>query len=184
MHHLFLDAPEDVLHALSDYVSKGAKKAGRQIDDHIRAHRRSIRDPESRIGVPPRSQGKNFHLQEIFDRINTRFFNGAIDATIGWGKMPSQQKRRSIRLGVYYPHLRTVRIHPLLDRPEVPLYFVEFIVFHEMLHQHVPSPRAERGGRRTHHPSEFKEREKQYPGFEQAIRWEKDHLTWLLRSLP
>ena len=39
---------------------------------------------------------------------------------------------------------RAIRIHPALDREEVPVFYVEFVVFHEMLHQVVPP--AERGG--------------------------------------
>jgi predicted metal-dependent hydrolase len=93
--------------------------------------------------------------------------------------MPGKRRRKSIRLGVYDHQTREIRIHPALDRPEVPHYFVEFIVFHEMLHQLFPSPPG--AGRKIHHPRAFRDRERAYPRYAEATRWEKAHLSLLLR---
>jgi len=57
---------------------------------------------------------------------------------------------------------------------------VEFIVFHEMLHQLFPS--SNRAGRRVHHPRAFRDREKAFPYYSSAIRWEKRNLRVLLRG--
>ena len=86
---------------------------------------------------------------------------------------------KSIRLGVYDHKAREIRIHPALDRPDVPRFFVEFIVFHEMLHQLFPSDRDT--GRHVHHPRAFRERERQFPKYAASIAWEKQHLQELLR---
>jgi hypothetical protein len=124
-------------------------------------------------------QGRHFDLKEIFARLNEKYFQGGIKAQIGWGRMPAKRRRKSIRLGVYDHQTREIRIHPALDRTEVPSFFVEFIVFHEMLHQLFPSPAG--AGRRVHHPRGFRDREKGYPMYEAAIRWEKQNLRVLLR---
>jgi hypothetical protein len=81
--------------------------------------------------------------------------------------------------GLVTPLTREIRIHPSLDRPDVPLFFVEYIVFHEMLHQLFPSSRS--GGRAVHHPRAFRDRERAYPQYGLAIAWEKQHLEQLLR---
>jgi hypothetical protein len=57
---------------------------------------------------------------------------------------------------------------------------VEFIVFHEMLHQLFPS--SNRAGRRVHHPRAFRDREKAFPYYTSALQWEKRNLRVLLRA--
>ena len=121
----------------------------------------------------------------MFDALNDAYFQGSIRAQIGWGRMPMRRRRKSIRLGVYDHQTREIRIHPALDRPEVPAFFVEFIVFHEMLHQLFPSSGedgAPRGSsRRVHHPRAFRDREKAFPLYATALRWEKENLRLLLQ---
>ncbi len=112
--------------------------------------------------------------------MNRTYFQDGIQARIGWGRMPPRRRRKSIRLGVYDHQTREIRIHPALDRPEVPAFFVEFIVFHEMLHQLFPS--TGRGGRRVHHPRAFRDREKAFPHYVAALRWERENLGVLLRG--
>ena len=87
--------------------------------------------------------------------------------------------RRSIRLGTYTHDLELVRIHPALDRESVPRFFVEFVVFHELLHHVVPARRS--GGRIDYHPPEFRARERTHPDYARAIRWEAENLEALLR---
>ena len=60
----------------------------------------------------------------------------------------------------------------------MPLFFVEFIVFHEMLHQLFPSSNGP--GRRVHHPRAFRDRERAFPLYEAAIGWERENLRALL----
>jgi hypothetical protein len=77
-------------------------------------------------------------------------------------------------LGSYCGSTDVIRISPLLDRRSVPSYFVEFIVYHEMLHADL-SVATERGRRRLH-PEEFRIRERQFISYEKAIAWEKKNL--------
>jgi len=81
-------------------------------------------------------------------------------------------------MGVYDHLTRTIRIHPALDQEVVPRFFVEYIVFHEMLHQAVPGD--DRGSRREHHGPPFRRRERAYPGYARAIAWERENLALLL----
>lgn len=180
VHHMFLDAPDPVVQAVADYAGRGHRPAGRVLDDYIRGRQPLIR--QHRVGTEADldARGECFDLQEIFDGLNDALFQGGIQARIGWGRMPGKRRRRSIRLGVYDHQTREIRIHPSLDRLEVPRFFVEFIVFHEMLHQLFPSPPG--SGRKVHHPRAFRDRERAFPRYAEAIRWEKDHLSLLLRG--
>jgi predicted metal-dependent hydrolase len=84
-------------------------------------------------------------------------------------------------MGVYFHDQKVIRIHPALDDGRVPRYFVEMVLFHEMLHQVFP-PAVDRAGRRIVHGHEFRAAERRFPGYERARAWEKAHLHLLLRQ--
>jgi hypothetical protein len=178
LHHMFLDAPEPVVRAVADYAGRGHRRAGRVLDDFIRREQPRIRQERDLSDERFSPVGRFFHLEEIRNRLNERFFQGGVRACIGWGRTPGRRRRKSIRLGVYDHQTREIRIHPALDHPEVPRFFVEFIVFHEMLHQLFPSSNGP--GRRVHHPRAFRDRERAFPLYEAAIAWERENLRALL----
>ena len=183
VHHMFLEAPGEVVRALAAFagpVRGGAarrREAGGHIDAFVRARRDRIGAP--RVGrLQPR--GRAHDLQAIFDRLNASEFEGAIEARIGWGAVRPGRRRRTVKTGVYLHDARVIRIHPTLDRPEVPEFYVAAVVFHEMLHQAVPV--REVGGRRVIHGREFRARERAYRDHERARAWEARHLGLLLAS--
>jgi hypothetical protein len=178
VHHMFLDAPAEVVKSIADYAGRGKQTAGGVLDEYIAAQQALIR-AYPRKETPLESRGRCFDLQELFDRINAEHFGNEIVARIGWGRTPGRRRRKSIRLGVYDHKAKEIRIHPSLDRPDVPRFFVEFIVFHEMLHQLFPSDRDT--GRHIHHPRAFRERERKFPKYQASLTWEKEHLQELLR---
>jgi hypothetical protein len=179
IHHLFLDAPDEVTEAIADFAARpgrrGRRAAGRQIDAWIRERRNRIA-PTRADGLDPR--GRAHDLQAVFDRLNAAHFDGRVQARVGWGRSTRSRRRRSIKMGVYLHDARAIRIHPALDRTEVPEYFVEAVVFHEMLHQVVPI--EEVGGRRVVHGREFRRRELAFPGQARAKAWERENLHLLL----
>ena len=179
LHHMFLDAEEPVAQALADFTSarRARRRAGQILDAYIRSHRGSIRPPGATGRLDPR--GRVHDLSALYRALNERFFAGAIDARIGWGRAPLARRRRTIKMGVYYHDSRTIRIHPALDHPSVPAYVVEFITYHEMLHQACP-PQARPDGSSRIHTKEFRARERQHPDHDRALAWEKQHLGLLL----
>ncbi|MEW5742995.1 MAG: hypothetical protein AB1938_29030 [Myxococcota bacterium] len=179
VHHMFLDAPDPVVTAIADYAGRGVRAAGQVLDDFIAARQERIRALPRRP-TPLEARGRCFDLQALFEELNQRYFQGGIRARIGWGRQNGRRRRKSIRLGVYDHKAREIRVHPALDRPDVPRYFVEYIVFHEMLHQLFPSDRHT--GRHVHHPRAFRDRERAFPRYEAALAWEKQHLHRLLRG--
>lgn len=183
VHHMFLAAPGEVVRALAAFAgtARGAaarrREASRRIDQFVRDQRDRIGAP--RVGrLQPR--GRAHDLAAIFERLNADEFGGAVEARIGWGPVRTGRRRRTVRTGVYLHEARVIRIHPTLDRPEVPEFYVAAVVFHEMLHQAVPV--KETGRRRVVHGREFRLRERAYRDHERAKAWEAAHLALLLSS--
>ena len=183
VHHMFLGAPDDVVSALASFAAsrRGAaarqREAGGRIDAYVRVHRERIAAPRH-MHLQPR--GRAHDLQAILDRLNARHFGGKVEVRIGWGPVRIGHRRRTVKTGVYVQDARIIRIHPTLDRKEVPEFYVAAVVFHEMLHQIVPA--VEVNGRRIVHGWEFRRRERDYPDHARAKAWEEENLSLLLSS--
>jgi hypothetical protein len=187
LHHMFLGAEADVVRALGRYVARNDRDASRLLGHFIDINQRKIRRrrrlqaPRTAI-VTIETHGEVHDLQELYDRLNQRYFVGGIDARITWGQRPppggKRRRRNSIKMGSYSVEDRLIRIHPSLDRLFVPRMFVEWIVYHEMLHQKHDIPIV--GGRRQFHTPEFMAEEASFEHFERARQWERDNLDKLL----
>jgi hypothetical protein len=184
LHRMFLGADAPTRDALGDYLFDGDRGAAQCIARYIESHRNQIRRSERR-GFSLSTAGAHHDLAEIYRAVNARYFENAVTAHITWGRAAGSSKRRarrSIKLGSYTSRDRLIRVHPALDAAFVPRLFVEYIVYHEMLHQVLP-PKSQRGRRDLHGPT-FKARERQFIGYAEALRWEHEHLDQLLRSSP
>jgi hypothetical protein len=181
LHHMFLDADPEVVRALARYVHANDRQASRALGRFIDSNQAKIkRLPRRRRGARVlRSRGQVHDLQEIFDQLNRQHFEGSVDARIAWGTAsPRRCRRSSIKMGSYSVEERLIHIHPSLDRLFVPRYFVEWIVFHEMLHQVHEIPVV--GGRRQFHTPAFLEQERGFADYRRARQWERAHLHRIL----
>ena len=107
-------------------------------------------------------RGFIYHLEEIFEDLNQRFFYGLMARPLlTW----SQQRARS-SLGHYDPAHNAIVISRIFDHPQVPRYALEYILYHEMLH--LKHPVRLRGSRRCVHSHEFQAEENLFPQLEQA----------------
>jgi hypothetical protein len=180
LHIMFADADPVITRALAKYIVDNDRAAsrilGRFIDgnnDHVRG--RSRRSPNQVVVT----QGDVHDLREIYEQVNADYFGGKIEAAITWGPRTTATKRRSsIKMGSYALEDRLIRIHRSLDRTFVPRFFVEWIVFHEMLHQ--VHGVAVKNGRREFHSEAFMSDEKQFLHYGDAKRFERMHLEQLL----
>ena len=100
---------------------------------------------------------------------------------ITWGRGVGRARRGGLTFGSYDPVLALIRIHPVLDRPAVPRYFLESVVHHEMLH-HQMGGVSDRAGRTVYHTRAFREAEARFPRHREALAWEKQNLPELLRA--
>jgi hypothetical protein len=181
---MFLDAPAAVQEALVRYIVRGDREAsqvvGRFIDDN--GHRiRAVRP----VLTPLYTKGKHHDLLANFHDVNSKYFGGTVDSLVSWGRASpararTRRPRTTIKLGSYSAVERLIRVHPSLDRSWVPRYFIQFIIYHEMLHHVIPASRGP--GRALLHPPEFRKREELFRHYERAIAWEKSHIGRILRS--
>jgi predicted metal-dependent hydrolase len=182
LHHMFLEADEPTRAALFAYLRNGDRAASTKIGQFIDGQRDRIRMRKRRA---PQIHASSVHhdLLQIYAEVNAKHFDNKVDARISWGRdtqVKAGRRRRSIKLGSYCSRERLIRVHPGLDAEHIPRFFVEYIVYHEMLH-HVMPP-VVRGGRRELHGREFKRRERMFPLYDEALRWERNNLDRLLRA--
>ena len=131
--------------------------------------------------LPLQDEGRYFDLRAIFDRLNEKHFRGRLRGyRVVWGRRRKQRPKEYFVFGTIQEDDRIIRINPLLDQPFVPLWFLKYILYHEMLHSVVPDePRN--GGRRCVHTEEFNRRERKFPHYRRARRWEEENLARFLR---
>jgi predicted metal-dependent hydrolase len=165
-------APEAVLHSILHILV--AKLYRKEIDGaHAARYRRFagsqavaakahlIRQMRGRKRIE-RADGEHYHLEEIFDDLNRRFFHGLMARPqMTWSGNHSRHS-----LGHYDPAHNTIVISRIFDQPHVPRYAVEYLVYHEMLH--LRHPVKLRGSRRCVHSREFQQEEKLFPQLEEA----------------
>lgn len=184
LHHMFLAASENVLDSLADYVRGSDSDASAELDRYIEKNKVLIRkipasEMRKRLRIDP--VGRHHDLSDIYSELNRRYFRSRINVTITYGPAPRVTRpRKSIKMGSYSSESKVIRIHPALDHERVPRFFVEWIVFHEMLH-HVHRARRGESGRRCVHTPEFMEAERRFHDIHRAQRWEQQNLEFLLR---
>jgi len=173
IHRIFLEAEESVIQAVADFI-KNRKSARPVIQAFIRRHGNSLGPrPVRRSSL--RTDGVCHCLETLFNNVNAGYFQGEISASITWGRRVSGKRTRRVTLGSYCRDSNIVRINPLLDRKTVPAFFLEFVIYHEMLHAALGT--MVRNGRRSIHSKEFRRREQQFAAYMEAVKWEKEHLV-------
>lgn len=171
LHRIFLEASEDVVSEVAEFIKKRKGKTP-LISGFIKERREHLNKK-----VPRRlnlcTGGKYYNLLNIYESINRAYFEGSVSATITWGKKSVRYAVRKRTLGSFSSHDSVIRINPVLDNPMVPEFYLEFIVYHEMLHAYVGV--KNKNGRRSIHTKEFREGEKVFKDYERAVSWEKSN---------
>jgi hypothetical protein len=180
LHRMFLYAPESVVSALARNIRKSGPAADGEVrrfmNENLHRVRRTPRE------LPPLvTRGRVHDLGEVFAAINARFFGGRVAVPITWGRGVGRARRSGLTFGSYDPVLALIRIHPVLDRPVVPRFFLDSVVHHEMLH-HSMGGVSDRAGRTVYHTRAFREAEARFPQHRAALAWEKQNLPELLRA--
>jgi hypothetical protein len=168
-------APDAVLHSIAHILlaklyRKPVDRAHsaryrRYVANHdVTAKARLVRQMRGRKDIRS-ARGHHYHLEEIFEDLNRRFFHGLM----GRPQLTWSQVHARSRLGHYDPAHNTIVISKVFDHPRVPRYAVEYILYHEMLH--LKHPVKLRGSRRCVHSREFLAEEKMFPELEQARKF-------------
>jgi hypothetical protein len=172
---LLESAPVPVVHAIAHIllaklyrkpIDRGqSARYRRYVGSHdLAAKARLVRQMRGRKYIRS-ARGHYYHLEEIFDDLNRRFFHGLM----GRPQLTWSQNHARSSLGHYDPAHNAIVISCVFDHPRVPRYAVEYILFHEMLH--LKHPVKLRGSRRCVHSREFHEEEKLFPELERARKF-------------
>ena len=170
MHWMFLNAPDDVIREIAGFI-KTKKSHAPLVRKFINENQAFLKKKERFSGQQTiRTQGKYADIKKLFDDLNKEYFGGEIKAVISWGKGNLQRKVRKRTLGSYCGHANAIRISPVLDRRNVPRYFLQYVIYHEMLHSAIGEEK--KNGRRAVHTFEFRRQERLFKEYEKAIAWE------------
>jgi len=169
------DSPAEVMRALAFVLV--ARLLGKKIPAvHDRTYRDYSLTPEvmrlsdiTRRGrgrkLISSAQGSVYDLDKMFSKLNRKYFDSSLEKpAITW----SQRKTRSI-LGHHDRVYETITISKSLDSTQVPEWFVEFILYHEMLHMKHSARMI--NGRRYYHTAAFRLDERRFARYEDAQRW-------------
>jgi predicted metal-dependent hydrolase len=168
-------APETVLQSIAHILlaklyrqpvdrSRSARYRRYVAGHDVAAKARIVRQMRGRKHIRS-ARGHHYHLEEIFEDLNRRFFHGLM----GRPQLTWSQNHARSSLGHYDPAHNAIVISRVFDGPRVPHYAVEYILFHEMLH--LKHPVRLSGSRRCVHSREFRAEEKLFPELEQARKF-------------
>ena len=172
LHRIFLSAGKEVLNEMAEFI-KDTKTRTPHIRKFINQNTHLLKIKPLRA-VSIKTRGRYHDLLSIYKALNAEYFNGNISSSITWGNGGPKYRARKRTLGSYNAQNNMIRINPLLDNNKVPKYFLEFVVYHEMLHADMGV--ADNGARRSVHSREFKKRETHFRQYHRAVAWEKK--TW------
>jgi CRISPR/Cas system CMR subunit Cmr6 (Cas7 group RAMP superfamily) len=110
------------------------------------------------------------YLESLAAEVHRTYFFKYPPLPVRWGQQIQRKKRRSIRLGSYNHITTEIRIHPLLDSPNIPAFFIQSVIYHEYLH-HVLG---------ASHNRRFHKEERNFRYFRESKEWVRRHLGLLL----
>ena len=170
VHRMFLSAPDTIQNDLKKYLIEPEAPVPpsitQYIDQMLPTYDYSERIKEDSI----RFIGRCFNLQSIYEEINQQYFNGSLLLKITWFGRDNYRPKRQVDLGLFFDHMKLIKIHRILDDPKVPKEVIKFIIYHEMLHAVYPVEMDSKG-RRIVHSKAFNEKEAQFESFDFVTRW-------------
>jgi len=171
LHRLFLKAPMDVLNALISYIISKKREDFRLVKHFIYSSQANL-DFSDQINQENLTyKGDYFDLLNLYQFVNKEYFNDDLSLNITWFK-PIYKTFRHITFGSYDRQYKLIRINKTLDHKDVTKQYMEYLIFHEILHDVYPS-KVLKSGRYQMHGKEFKEHEKSFPNFTQMKKFER-----------
>jgi hypothetical protein len=112
--------------------------------------------------------GRHLDLSPVLARVQAECFSEPVPARIGWSERPARRLMGRFERGL--PE-GVVVVNRLLDGPLTPHWYLEFLVYHELLHAVFPP----RPGSSTIlvHPPEFRRAERKHSGHRRARAFEE-----------
>jgi len=107
-------------------------------------------------------RGEKYDLSFLFNKLNKEYFRSHLyQPRLVWS---SRQSKR--RLGYYHPEINTIAVSQNLDDKKIPRMLVEYVLYHEMLHQYFGI--KNHNGRRYAHTPAFRTAERKFKHHQEA----------------
>ena len=108
------------------------------------------------------SAGEVHNLRESFNRVNDRYFNSRITQPhLVWSKRLTKRK-----YGDFQGDINTITISRSLDRPHIPTFVVDYVMYHELLHKQLGTQQV--NNRSYTHTPEFRKAERKFTRIKDA----------------
>jgi hypothetical protein len=117
--------------------------------------------------------GSTWDLKEVFETLNRTYFENALLSLLRWGATASKTSYQTTRKDSEDRPWHCITIAGVYNHPEVPRFAIESIMYHEMLHIHIPPRKVQ--GRNVFHGPDFREKEQAFPHYPRWVKWEHDH---------
>ncbi len=126
-------------------------------------------------------QGRHHDLSASFQRVNTTYFENALQARPTWSARLGGLSTHSLAQDANGQTYHLITISRGYDSADVTADILDGVMYHECLHAAIPP--ITRNGRRVVHGPEFKKRERAYAHFEVWRNWHRDGLPKSLRRM-
>lgn len=177
LHHIFLKAPTNIMEDLACYVRQERKTISPVVKAFIEDNLKSL-DYSHELDLSKlHTKGHVYNLQTTFDELNREYFENRLNLRITWFGKPINRNKNKLTFGLYHDPLKLIKINRLLDSPSFPSYFLEYVVYHEMVHHVCPS--YYENGVHKIHTREFKKQELKFKHFQLAQKWLEEHTEYL-----
>ncbi|MBN1306551.1 MAG: M48 family metallopeptidase [Chitinispirillaceae bacterium] len=186
--HRLEDAPEPIKRALIEWATlpkhrrPELKRALRQRRRKLEELIRSVIDEQFPLpGRPEKTPfqkwptgGCRYDLKEVFSSLNSHYFGNRLVSLLRWGTGATKTSYERTRKDAAGNPYHCITIAGVYNHPSVPRFAIESIMYHEMLHIHIP-PRKEYG-RTVMHGPDFRRLERAFPHYGAWRQWEKEQL--------
>ena len=168
-HMCFRTAPDDIADAaIRLYLTRANKVQRRRWSHVVTLYHQQAAEPPETVASAELRPGIHHDLRAILERVNAEWFESKLELDITYGdriarRLMGRHEKRSPR--------NLIIVNPILDHAWVTEWYLEFLVFHECLHEvYPPRPSADR---MILHPPEFRAHERKHPDLERARKYER-----------
>lgn len=126
----------------------------------------------------PTFRGAN--LLKRFDKVNSERFGGLVCGGIGWRRFRMGKSGASLACCLFDERL--IRVSTVMDDKRIPLWYLDFVLYHEMLHLHLGPRQFSPDGYSYPHDLRFQCLEKRHPDYGRAMKFEDHKLDRVLDS--
>ena len=179
IHSIFLKSDDSIISDIIEFVLNRNKDRVKESKERIAAFfEKNYTSKSTTLNINYKYHDINSIVNDIITELKIIYKEVDFDKLkITWGKN-SRRRRVSIRFGSYDKKRNLVRIHPVLDNPDVPEYFIKSVIYHEIAH-FISYELSEKNS--PHGKTFYSILKRIDPDFEKSKMWEKNNKMMFFR---